>query len=89
MNNLIKAEFYKQKLTGIFRIYIIIMFLIGIGNVLPYVAVSEESYFDWFYCYNTLISSSLIINMVIATIAAFFYVIDFNDKSIHHVIMSG
>lgn len=89
MYNLIKAEFYKQKATGIFRMYVIIMFFVGIGISLSSISISESIKNDWFWGYNNLLSNSIIINMIIATISAFYYVRDFNDKSIHHVLMSG
>ena len=89
MYNLIKAEFYKQKANGTFKMYVILMFLVGIGISFSSISVSESIKNDWFWGYNNLLSNSIMINMIIATISAFYHVRDFNDKSIHHALMSG
>lgn len=89
MYNLIKAEFYKQKANGTFKMYVILMFLVGIGISFSSISVTESIQHDWFWGYNNLLSNSIMINMIIATISAFYHVRDFNDKSIHHALMSG
>lgn len=88
MSNLIKAELYKQKVNGIFVMYVITMFIVGIGVSISGILGAEANN-DWFWYYNSFISNSMILNMAIGTMSAFYYVRDFNDKSIHHALMSG
>lgn len=87
MRNLIKSEFYKQKVNGVLSLYLVLMSIVGIG--ISFINVLDEGTYSYFYDYNYLISNSMIIYMVIATIAAFYHVKDFNEKSIQHAIMSG
>lgn len=88
MKGLIKAEFYKQKINGLFEMYLIIMLFAGIGISVSSV-LGDESSNAWFWYYNNFISNSMMINIIIAVIASFYYVRDFNDKSIQHALMSG
>lgn len=88
MSNLLKAEFYKQKINGILKMYVIIMFFAGIAISSSSIAAADSVNNDWFWCYNNLLSNSLMINIIIAFMAAFYFVKDFNDKSIQHAIMS-
>lgn len=87
MIHLIKAEFYKQKVSGIMSLFFVIMSIVGIG--LSIINIPDSGTYTCFYDYNYLISNSMMIYMVIATIAAFYHIKDFADKSIQHSIMSG
>lgn len=87
MIHLIKAEFYKQRVNGLMALYFIIMSILGIG--LSIINIPDSGTYTCFYDYNYLISYSMMIYMVIATIAAFYHIKDFSDKSIQHAIMSG
>lgn len=87
MKNLIKAEFYKQKVNGTLSLYIVIMSIVGIGLSLS--NVLDENKYSYFYNYNYLLSNSMLIYMIIATVAAFYHVKDFEEKTIQHSIMSG
>lgn len=89
MKSIVKSELYKQKVNGIFRLYVIIMFLVGIGSALSYEFSYGFGEADFFLIYNNLLSNSLMLNMIIATVSVYYYIRDFSDKSIQHMTVLG
>ena len=87
MIGLIKAEFYKQRVTGIFYLYIILMALVGVGTA--FINLNLQGEYSLVQESINFLSNSIVIYMIIATLAAFYKVKDFNDKSIQHCITSG
>lgn len=84
MKNLLKAEFYKQRVNGTLKMYILIMSLAGAVQGIS--VINKDS---WLTAYNIFMGNSVIVTMIIATLAAIYNVGDFNDKSLHHGIMEG